>query len=123
MKIAVVGVYPVDEAREPCHLIELLIEGACDGLRMAEFTQEVPGQPRDNRQVPWDEYVLSADGTSGELVSFPGPLNVVESARVAFFFHYLDLSEALQTPAGPTVLPEPTRCPSRLAFIKYEPPD
>jgi len=56
-KITVLGVHPV-EADEPCHLVELLVEGSDDELDFGEVTQEVKGQPQENWQVPWDERVL-----------------------------------------------------------------
>ncbi len=122
MKINIIGVYPVAEAEEPCHLIELLVEGLYGNLDISEFTQQLPGQPRDNWQVPWDEQVLDADGTSGEPAPFPGPIRVDGSQRLVFFFHYLDHSRPLLTPAGPTPLPEPAPRPSRLVFVEYKPP-
>lgn len=123
MKIKVIGIYPVEEAPEPCHLVEIVIEDFQGNLDMGEFTQEVPGQPRDNWQVPWDEYVLSSDGTAGEPAPFPGPLKIDGSQRLAFFFHYLDASRPLLTPTGSVPLPEATRRPERLHFVKYEVPD
>jgi hypothetical protein len=123
MRIEIIGVYPVKEAREPCCLIEALISDFRGDLDMAEFTQEVPGQPRENWQVPWDEYLLDEEGVSGESAPFPGPLNISGSQRVAFFFHYLDFSRPLITPIGEVRLPKATKRPDRLNFIHYEPPD
>lgn len=123
MKINVLGVYPVEEAREPCYLLEVLIEEFDGELQMVEFTQEIPGLPTDSWQVPWEEYVLRPEGASGEPAPFPGPVKISGGQRVAFFFHYLDTSRPVLTPAGPAALPEITDRPERLAFIKYEAPD
>lgn len=106
-KLTVVGVHPVKSADEPCHLVELLVEGADDELDFGKVTQEVKGQPRDNWQVPYDEQTLKeGDG----------------KCRYAFFFHYLDLKNPLQTPLGPVKLPTPTDTPKHLKKINYEAP-
>jgi hypothetical protein len=67
----------------------------------------VTGRVLWRRQVPYDEQVISeSDG----------------KARVAFFFHYLDLSKPLLTPAGTLALPPPKKIPARLKDIVYEAP-
>jgi len=102
--------------------VELRVEG--DGrLDLGDITQEDPALSSDNWQVPWGEYVLSSDGTSGVPAPFPGPLEITGQARVAFFLHYLDPALPLLTPAGPVPLPSPTPRPARLEFVPYEPPD
>lgn len=123
MKISVIGMYPVEEATEPCHLVEILIEDFQGNLSFDDFTQEVDGQPRDNWQVPWLEYLLSDDGETGEMTTSLGPLEINNMQRLAFFFHYLDLSRPMLSPAGEISLLEPMSRPNRLSFIKYEPPD
>ncbi|RPI72605.1 MAG: hypothetical protein EHM38_01660 [Geobacteraceae bacterium] len=123
MKISVIGSYPVDGSPEPCYLVEILIEEFQGELDFADFTQEVDGLSKDNWQMPWDEHILDDDGLSGQLAPFPGPLKIRGAQRLAFFFHYLDLSVPLTTPMGPVPLPKPSPRPDRLAFIKYEAPD
>ena len=115
MRIDVIGVYPV-VAPEPCHLIETLIANGKPAEMVESITQETPGQPRDTWQVPYDELYLNADGTK------PEESSSASDARVAFFFHYLDLSQPLLTSAGPVQLPAPSPRPARLNFISYEPP-
>ena len=106
-KLTVVGVHPVEAADEPCHLIELLVEGADNGLNLGEATQEVKGKSRDDWQAPYDEQILEeGDGKH----------------RYAFFFHYLDLKKPLQTPFGPVNIPPCTDAPKHLKKIKYEAP-
>ena len=122
MSINIIGVYSTEATTEPCYLIEAIIEDFQGDLDLAEFTQEVPRQPRENWQVPWDEHILDEEGITGELAPFPGPLKVFGSQRIAFFFHYLDLSRPLITPIGKVYLPEATKLPDRLSFIGYEPP-
>jgi hypothetical protein len=115
MRVDVIGVHPV-AASEPCHLVEVLITGGKPADIVASITQETPDQPRDNWQVPYDEHYLTADGTKPE-ESAPSP-----EARVAFFFHYLDLRRPLLSAAGSLQLPAPSSRPARLDFIRYEPP-
>ena len=121
MRIEVLGIYPI-EAREPCALVEVVIRDDDDQIDLAEVTQEVAEQPRANWQVPYDEFILNQDGTAGEPNYSTSPLSVRGSLRLAFFFHYLDISRPLLTPAGEVNLPSPTAFPSRLDFIQYDPP-
>jgi hypothetical protein len=123
MNISAIGIYPVEEAPEPCHLVEILIEDFQGELNLIEFTQEVDKLPKDNWQSPWDEYLLSNDGLSGQVSPYPNPLKINGSQRLAFFFHYLDPSLPFTTPLGPITLPKASPRPSRLAFVKYEAPD
>jgi hypothetical protein len=103
MSFFIRGVHPV-EAPEPCHLIEAeLTQG--DSFDWGNVTQEVPGQPRTNWQVPWDER----------------PLDKAET-RWVFFFHYLDLERPLLTPESPVELPAETPLPQHLTGIEYESP-
>jgi hypothetical protein len=120
VKVEPIGVYPV-EAPEPCHLIEVWLRGGGE-IKLGGFTQDLPGKDQSNWQVAYDEWLLSADGTTGELASFPGAIRSDGDQRVAFFFHYLDVSKPLLSSCGPVVLPQPSPRPDRLAFIPYEPP-
>lgn len=121
MQIEVIGVYPI-EAPEPCHLVELMIRDGEGELDMCGITQEFEGQPQNNWQVPWDEAWLDSDGETlvneEESDKQPSEANL----RVAFFFHYLDLSRPFRTPAGPVSIPQPTEAPARLRFMRYQSP-
>jgi len=105
-RIVVLGVHPV-EADEPCHLIEIMVEGVENRFDLGEITQEDPIQTRKNWQVPYDERLL--EESAGQ-------------ARYAFFFHYLDLGRPLMTPFGRIPLPGPTQIPPHLLGIRYEAP-
>jgi hypothetical protein len=121
MRIEVVGVHPV-EASEPCHVIELQVEDAGASFDLAAMTQDLPGEPRDNWQVPWDEQFLEVGGGMPlEPADWRAraPTGVF---RVVFFFHYLDPGRPLLSPAGPLSLPRATPLPPRLAFLKYDSP-
>ena len=104
MRCEIKGIYSV-EAAEPCYLVEVVIAEHAGPVDLIQFTQAVPGQPRSNWQVPWDERLLL--GTKD---------------RWAFFFHYLDLSRPLLTPAGRVAVPVPTPMPAHLADVEYESP-
>lgn len=101
MTIELLGVHPVDSA-EPCYLIEMQIAPWDESFDWEEVTQEADDQPRSNWQVAYDETPLDDAQT-----------------RWAFFFHYLDLSKPLLTPAGPCKLPAPTPLPAHLKHIQY----
>jgi hypothetical protein len=120
MKVEVIGVYPVDEAHEPCHLIELLVEGE-GAFEVGAITQPHPTRPKSDWQVAYDEYRLTPEGDSGEPLDLH-PLRLHGQVRVAFYFHYLSPTEPLWTPAGLVVLPPVTPRPQRLGFMKYDAP-
>lgn len=97
----IIGVHPV-AAPQPCHLIEMEIEEQSTPFDWGGVTQEDSAQPRTNWQVAYDET----------------PLND-ESTRWAFFFHYLDLSKPLLTPAGRLAIPAPSSLPEHLRHLRY----
>lgn len=124
-RVEVIGVYPVN-APEPCHLIELWVRGSEMPIEMGAFTQEEPGEPCGNWQVPYDEKIMDAAGSG--VVADPWEIGDEESevwkgdVRLAFFFHYLRIDAPLRTPFGSVPLPVPTQMPARLQFMKYGPP-
>lgn len=121
MDIQIIGVYPVD-TEEPCHLIEMKINVSDSRLDIGRFTQEIPGEPNDNWQVPWDEHFLNHEGTETLNPDYPDEKPDDDELRVAFFFHYLDFDKPLKTPSGDLSLPQATDKPDRLNFLEYEPP-
>ena len=102
----ILGVYSV-EASEPCHLIEMRVSGWEPESFVEGITQADPNHTQDNWQAPWDEGVLAVEGGT---------------ATLAFFFHCLDLSVPLTTPAGNIRLPAPKEMPKRLSAIRYDSP-
>jgi len=121
MEVIVIGVHPVDEAEEPCHLIEVAVSGR-GRFEPGLVTQENPSLAEENWQVPWEEHLLTADGARGAPLDAGTTVDVDGEVRVAFFFHYLDPAAPLRTPAGPARLPLASPRPNRLAFMSYEPP-
>jgi len=102
--ITITGLHKVD-APEPCHLVEARLDPPDDDFDWGLVTQEEPGQPKDNWQVPWDERPLDETGE-----------------RWTFFFHYLDPNRDLLTPDGTVALPQPSPLPDHLKEIEYEEP-
>ena len=105
-RATIIGVHAV-ESDEPVHLIELLVEGDMDDFDIGEVTQEVLGQPKSNWQAPYDERVIEES---------------TQKARFAFFFHDLDFTKPLLTPAGSWSVPPATKAPVHLKEIEYESP-
>lgn len=123
MDTEIIGVYPVPDARQPCHLLEVILRAARGRADFGEFTQEDPDLPRESWQVAWEEYLLSAEGTPGEPAPSRGPVEVRGSQRAAFFIHFLDTTRAILGPGGAIELPDPTPRPRRLEFLRYVQPD
>jgi hypothetical protein len=122
--IQVVGVYPVPEAPEPCHLIEVVVSDS-RGFDVGDFVQPDPDQPEENWQTSWDERAMKPSGDSAITESFElsGRPELLEGdVRLVFFMHYLDPTRPLSTPFGTVELPEPTERPQRLSAIEYEEP-
>jgi hypothetical protein len=93
-KITVVGVHLVEEAREPCYLIEIAVEEASEP-DFGAITQEDFGRPSTEWQVAYDEQML--------------PSTALEESRSGvgylFFFHYLDLYRPLLVAGAVVELP------------------
>jgi hypothetical protein len=121
VKLSVVGIHRIPEAPEPCHLIELQIDGS-ESLDIGSITQEAPGRDPADWQVLYDEHVLTPDGEQASPVDGSAPPPSGRGSRVAFFFHYLAKNRPLLTPMGSIPLPEETPIPERLRFMKYEQP-
>jgi hypothetical protein len=120
--VEVLGVHPVIGV-ESCCLVEAVVIGAPSKPDFGRFTQPLPDRPPADWQVPYDERLLDAAGTTVEAdlwsstsVAWP------PTARIAFFFHALDLSQPLHTPYGQVVLPPLTPRPDRLHVLSYEAP-
>ena len=95
----------VREHFEGLYLLEVRVDPHDATVDWSGITQPVPGSPRTNWQVPYDERCVSE----------------VEG-RWAFFFHYLRIDQPIETPVGPRSLPRPTVYPPHLAGIDYEAP-
>ena len=105
-QLRIVGVHAVD-APVPCCLVELAVARSLEPLDFGAISQELSGQPRANWQVPWDERLLA---------------QTADESRWAFFFHNLDCTRPMLTPAGQVDVPVPTPVPDHLQGISYEPP-
>ncbi len=85
----------------------VLRDGVKEELDFGMITQEDEKESQDNWQVPYDEQLVNRS---------------TEKMNYIFFFHYLDFSKPLLTPAGSLELIEITPIPDHLADIKYDPP-
>ena len=121
MRIQIVGVHPVEEAAEPCYLVELEIDGRA-AFDVGSITQPATGQPASNWQVPYDEHLIDMNQPIGKPIELGAHVQLSGPTRIAFFFHYLALDQPLMTSAGPTQLPAPSPRPARLNFMCYERP-
>ena len=120
----VIAVYPI-KASEPVCLVEMRFRGLDGVFNVGEITQEIPGEPRANWQVPYMERILNSAGDSvlaDDSVAANRPDLWQGEVRMVFFFHDLDLKRPLKTPFGDVRLPAKTKLPERLSMIQYEPP-
>jgi hypothetical protein len=129
MKLEVLGVHPVPEAPDPCHLVDLSIETprldreGRDLFDATSITQAGEGLPGTDWQTAHDIHLVERVGGSGRLLD-PGELAVLRvPLRIAFFFHFVRLDRPLLTASGPIWLPGPTPRPDYLRFVAYTLPD
>jgi hypothetical protein len=118
-QLQVLGVHPVEEAPDPCFLVELRVGPGMPPLDLTAITQPTSGLPGNGWQAPVDAHLLDAEGTSGQVLEGGARRAVQPPARLAFFFHFLQLDRPLLTPIGPLLLPAPTPRPARLSFLRY----
>jgi hypothetical protein len=85
------------------HLIEIEVEPRDCHVEWGAITQPIAGKPSSEWQVPWDE-------------------RLVGNGQWAFFLHFVQINEPLQTSLGPIQLPAPTSIPPHLARIQYDLP-
>jgi hypothetical protein len=113
--VEVVGVYPVPEASEPVHLLEVVVRDS-PGFDPTAFVQPDPGQPRENWQVAYDERALNETGDRALTESFElsrRPELLEGDVLLVFFMHYLDPGQPLLTPFGSAGLPSASPRPER----------
>ena len=118
----IIGAYPVPEAKQPVTLIEVWVKDFHGTLDFGNFKQTASSLRPADAQSAYLEHRLSEDGTSGEDVSLQD-VAVQGSGRFAFFIHYMQLDQPLETPFGPIRIPQLKPRPARLAFIEYDEPD
>ncbi len=94
-------------------LIDITVNDDREGFDVGKFGQ------RQSDQVAYDEVFLSIDGKRiiSDIERPPGG-----TCRLAFFLHYFDLEQPLETPFGPVPLPAPGDMPRDLQkLIAYQP--
>jgi hypothetical protein len=111
------------EQLESVVLIEVLLRNRDKRFRVGDFAQARTGQSNDNCQVAWAEAYLSFDGESLLVERGSDPLEL-DPLRVAFFIHFWDAAEPLQSSYGQLSCPAPQAMPERLKrLVPYEPVD
>ena len=120
MRIEVIGVYPLELAEQPCHLVELRVADHHGSFDVGTLLQPRADGNSALEQAPYLEHVLDESGTSG--VQPFGDINVSGHARIAFFMHYLEENWRLRFKEGVVELPQPIPLPERLQFIEYYAP-
>jgi hypothetical protein len=121
-EVGVVGVYELPDVPD-AHLVEVRSATPPDELEIGAFTQEEPGQPREDWQAPWMERWLDPSGERLLTEEFDPPPDGLSESRLVFFLHFLSFDRPLLTPTGPVDLPNATALPERLAGVGYEPVD
>jgi hypothetical protein len=122
MGLRLVGCYPLDE--QPWHLVEIEARSLDTPLTISEMFLEDPRLDRSSWQVPYDEKLLSADGTAElpyDWVAKDEESVLRGNFRLCFFL-YINVDTPLRTPLGPLALEPRTRRPSRLDFVQFEEP-
>lgn len=121
--VNVVGVYGVPEEPD-VYLVEVVVDRRPSEVDVGAFTQEEPGSPREDWQVPWMEHYPNADGTELAAEVFEVPDDDAAPTRLAFFLRFLAFDRPLITPFGELELPAPQPMPGRLVGkVEFEPVD
>jgi len=101
----------------------MIIHDYIGELDWGQITQSVASIPYANFQVPWLPHSLSLEGTSFEELDAIENQAINGDLRLAFFFHFLNISMPLETPFGLLSLPPETPLPLRLRDIQFRPVD
>jgi hypothetical protein len=111
------------EQLESVVLVEAVVSNRDRRFRVGDFAQAQAGQPKENWQVAWAEAFLTEDGESLSVARWSdAPPD--DPLRVAFFIHYWDPAQPLQSSYGAVQCPAPQPMPERLSrLVPYEPVD
>ena len=105
----------------PLVMMDVSISGANEQFDIAEFTQEMPGALKRAWQVPYDEALLSPDGTA-VLSRRQGCTKGIREGRIAFYFHYYDPDQLMYWTYGVFSCPPPEPANVRvLSLLPYQP--
>lgn len=108
------------DAERQCHeqlkstvLVEVFVHNRDERFDVGDFVQPQHGMPRENWQAAWAEAYLSEDGEE-LMVERWGEPPKADSFRVAFFIHWWNPANAIQTSYGEIVCPMVKEMPERL---------
>jgi hypothetical protein len=91
------------------------------GSRWVILRKSQPSLPRDEWQATWAEAYLSLDGSSLAVGRW-SPTPVCGDLRIAFFMHFWQPTDPLQSSYGEIVCPQPHLMPDRLRkLVPFEP--
>ena len=93
--------------------VEVLVKNADDRLRVGDFAQRDPQQPRGHWQVAWNEVFLTPDGQRA-VARGAGGLPRRRSFRMAFYIHLWKHGATLSSSYGPMPYPDLAAVPERL---------
>jgi len=107
----------------PLVLFEIALDHLDERFSFNDFTQEMPGAPREAWQTAYEEAVLSFDG-SQLLARGPFCTKELRSGRAAFYFHFYDPDQPMRWPYGEFPNPPMQAISQRLwALMPYSPVD
>jgi hypothetical protein len=112
------------EQLESLVLVEAVVSNRDRRFHVGDFAQARAGQPKDNWQVAWAEAFLTSDGESLLVPRLSRDAPPDDPLRVAFFIHYWDSAQPLQSTYGEVECPAPQPMPERLErLVPFEPVD
>ena len=117
------AVYAFVENCIPLALFEITLSNLDEHFKLDDFTQEMPGALEKIWQRPYDEALLSRDGSqviSRNITCTRG----LRNGRVAFYFHFYNPLKAMRWTYGEFSAPEIQVVPQRLwDLLPYTPVD
>ena len=104
-------------------LIEALVKNRDGRFDAGDFIQPSANTPKDEWQTAWAETYLTLDGSALMVEQWSDPPKTGD-LRVAFFIHFWNPDESLNTSYGKVLCPQPIDMPDRLLeLVPYEPVD
>ena len=104
-------------------LIETLVKNRDGRFDAGDFVQPSKNTTKDEWQTAWAETYLTLDGSALMVEQWSDPPKTGD-LRVAFFMHFWNSDEPLNTSYGKVLCPQPIDMPNRLLeLVPYEPVD
>ena len=117
------AVYAFVENCIPLSLFEVALSNLDERFKLDDFTQEIPGALEKIWQRPYDEAILSRDGSQVISRSIRCTRGL-RNGRVAFYFHFYNPLKVMRWTYGEFSAPEIHLVPQRLwHLVPYTPVD